>query len=92
MEIKKIGEDNYKCPECGAEHSAKEWNSRTKLDYGQYICIIQNAIDDECCYICPTCNKESDYEEKGIQEETVTITKREYDELLEIKFRYEELD
>jgi RNA polymerase subunit RPABC4/transcription elongation factor Spt4 len=92
MEIKKIGEDSYKCPECGAEHSGKEWNNRTLLEYFDDITEIQDTRDDECYYICPTCNKESTYEEKGIQEETVTITKREYDELLEIKFRYEELD
>ena len=92
MNIKKIGEDSYKCPECGAVHSGREWNDRTKSEYPCGITTIQNAIAGVCCYFCPSCDKESYYVEKSIQEETVTITKREYDELLEIKFRYEELE
>ena len=92
MNIKKIGEDSYKCPECGAEHSGNEWNKETSNGY-YGITKIQDAKVDVYVYICPSCSTESDYgtEPDEVKEETVTITKREYDELLEIKFRYEEL-
>ena len=54
----------YRCPYCGINSYSKQWNSTTRVKYGQLsngeICEIQER-ENNSYHICPSCNKESEW-------------------------------
>lgn len=82
----------YKCPVCELINNSNAWNLSTKQVYGDIIEYIENSKFGNV-YVCPNCHEETSGEEidfvGGV--EMVTIPKDEYNELLEIKYMYEDL-
>lgn len=80
---------SYECPECKAVHTEKEWDKCTEKFYGigEIVPIVEAGIYET--YFCPSCDEESCFSEIYNNTEMVTITREEYEELLEIKEVYE---
>ena len=82
---------NYICPKCKTTHSEEIWDEATRKCYGYNITYIKDGGWDNF-YRCPNCGEDSGYEQlMESAKDTITITKQEYEELLEFKAMYEGL-
>jgi len=83
---------NYTCPECKTTHSSAEWDKATSEFYGTTISPIESEERESCSFNCPKCEAIVDYNALiPSDSDSITISKEEYDELLEIKAMYEGL-
>jgi transcription initiation factor IIE alpha subunit len=89
---------NYTCPKCKSELSAKEWDKATEKYYNSTdtTSINDEAEREACHFICPACKESVGYYELANSgnedvEMKITITTKEYEELLEFKAMHEGL-
>ena len=85
----------YECPNCNSASNSATWDEKTKevLSISEIASIEKEK--DESFYYCPVCEDKIDgysiLEYEGKEKVIVRITKSEYEELLEIKNKYEDL-
>lgn len=84
---------NYTCPECKTTHSSSEWDKATSKFYDDTtIWPIESEERESCSFNCPHCESIFDYNALiPSDSDNVTISKEEYEELLEFKAMYEGL-
>jgi hypothetical protein len=91
--ITKIKHDVYECGGCKSTDYSVAWNVFTKEKYGSYNGGI-TPIEEEAYgsfFVCPSCGVECEWGDYNEDDEEVTITKKRYDELLEIEAMYNDL-
>jgi hypothetical protein len=90
--ITKIKDDVYECGGCKSTNYDVVWNKFTeeKYGWGGDITTIEEEKDGSF-FVCPSCGVECEWSDYSEDDEEVTITKKRYDELLEIESMYNDL-
>jgi hypothetical protein len=90
--ITKIKHDVYECGCCKSTDYSVAWNVFTeeKYGWGDGITPIEEEKDGSF-FVCPSCGVECEWSDYNEDDEEVTITKKRYDELLEIEAMYNDL-
>jgi hypothetical protein len=90
--ITKIKDDVYECGGCKSTNYGVVWNKFTYEEYGADGGITPIEKEEYgSFFVCPSCGVECEWRDYNEGDEEVTITKKRYEELLEIEAMYNDL-
>jgi len=91
--ITKIKHDVYECGGCKATDYSVAWNVFTKEKYGGDGFGIMPIEEEEwgTFFVCPSCGVECEWDNYNGDDDKATITKKRYEQLLEIEAMYNDL-